>query len=135
MSAVVYRHYGARGVLLYVGMSLQVLMRTRQHSIRSLWFDEIVRIDITRYDTRAEALAAEKDAIATEKPRHNIMHGDQLVEITLDQALARAGSQPMLAEIMGVRARTIEGWKEGIPALRLYQLREKRPEWFRKPKA
>lgn len=68
-----YRHFDAAGRLLYVGISLNALQRLLEHD-QAPWFDEIVRVEISRYPTRLAALAAERQAIRGEGPAHNIMH-------------------------------------------------------------
>jgi len=41
-----------------------------------------------------------------------------------------AGSQSELARILGITRAAVNHWKT-IPLLRLYQLKELRPEWFK----
>lgn len=69
-----YRHYSADGALLYVGISLSAISRLGQHADHATWFDKISRVEITAFDTRDAALAAEREAIARERPVHNIQH-------------------------------------------------------------
>jgi hypothetical protein len=45
-------------------------------------------------------------------------------------AIKRAGSARGLAALLGIRPQAVYAWGE-IPRLRLYQLRELRPEWFK----
>lgn len=66
-----YRHYDADGQLLYVGISLSVLARTQAHVAASSWMADVANIRITYFDTRANAEAAEAEAIKAEKPAHN----------------------------------------------------------------
>ena len=66
-----YRHWG-NGELLYVGISLSVVERTRKHSGNAHWFNQIDTITVERFSTREEALKAERAAIVTEKPLYNI---------------------------------------------------------------
>jgi len=68
-----YRHYGSCGELLYIGISLSVINRTMQHS-RSGWWDSVAKIEIDRYPSRESAVDAEKSAIISENPIHNIIH-------------------------------------------------------------
>lgn len=77
-----YRHFDAEGCLLYVGVSKSVLVRTSQHKRGSDWFDQVVRIDIERFSTLDDAMAAEQHAIETEKPKHNLRHGSRKVSRT-----------------------------------------------------
>jgi hypothetical protein len=48
----------------------------------------------------------------------------------LQTAIKRAGSKAELARILGLTRQAVHGWRR-IPPLRLYQLRELRPKWFR----
>lgn len=42
-----------------------------------------------------------------------------------------AGSGKLLAAILDISPPAVSKWKEdGVPALRIYQLRELRPHWF-----
>lgn len=70
--ASLYRHFNARGVLLYVGVSNSPLYRFKSHRNYSHWSDEIVRMDIEHFPCRKSAFAAETAAIKSEKPRHNV---------------------------------------------------------------
>jgi len=70
----VYRLYAATGELLYVGMTGNVEMRLRAHRASKLWAVEIARIDVTPYADRVAALDAERQAILSESPTHNIQH-------------------------------------------------------------
>jgi biotin operon repressor len=45
-------------------------------------------------------------------------------------AITLAGSQSELARIFGITRAAVFHWKK-IPRLRLYQLKELRPEWFK----
>lgn len=69
-----YRHWDADGRLLYVGISLSALQRLAQHKERSRWFERIASVTIEQFPTREAALAAEREAIATERPECNIIH-------------------------------------------------------------
>jgi hypothetical protein len=71
MTQALYRHYDASGTLLYVGISLSALTRLEQHKASS-WFGNIARVDIQKFETRQEALEAERIAITSERPVHNI---------------------------------------------------------------
>lgn len=71
--AHLYRHFDKDGALLYVGVSLSTLQRLADHKDCSSWFDDIARVHIERFSRREMALAAEREAIAKENPRFNIM--------------------------------------------------------------
>lgn len=51
-------------------------------------------------------------------------------------AIALAGSPGKLAEILGITRQAVSAWPgEHVPELQLYRLRERKPRWFRKPRA
>lgn len=54
--------------------------------------------------------------------------------MTKSELIAKAGSAAKLAAVLGLSRQAVAAWPEQVPALRLYQLRELRPRWFRKPK-
>jgi endonuclease III len=55
-------------------------------------------------------------------------------QMTVEE-LEKHASLYRVAKILGMTAPSCYKWrKTGIPALRLYQLKEKRPEWFIKAK-
>jgi transcriptional repressor of cell division inhibition gene dicB len=54
-----------------------------------------------------------------------------LAHMTKDQAVAKAGSATKLAAILGVTKQAVSMWGDELPPLRVYQLREKKPHWFR----
>lgn len=66
-----YRHFDAGGALLYVGISSSLTDRMHQHTCQSSWFGEIATVTVQHFDDRNDAVAAERVAIATEKPLHN----------------------------------------------------------------
>jgi len=66
-----YRHFGADGALLYVGISHQVILRTKQHVETATWAEGINQITVEWFETRDMALAAENAAITSERPLFN----------------------------------------------------------------
>lgn len=68
-----YRLFDADGELLYVGIAGNPGRRFAQHGGEKPWWREVSETTLTHYDTRAEALMAEREAIQTEHPRYNIM--------------------------------------------------------------
>jgi hypothetical protein len=69
-----YQHFDKDGTLLYVGISWSSFERlVIGHRSESRWFEDIVRVDIERFATRAEAEKAELAAIEKEKPLHNLV--------------------------------------------------------------
>jgi hypothetical protein len=76
-----YRHFNAKGELLYVGVSIRTLVRLGQHRENSCWYGEISDCKIEHFDTREAALAAEKAAIENEQPRYNVHHKVKVVPL------------------------------------------------------
>lgn len=66
-----YRHFDSNDNLLYIGISLSAMNRLSQHEDNSHWFNSISKVTIEKYNTREEALKAEKDSILLEKPLYN----------------------------------------------------------------
>jgi predicted GIY-YIG superfamily endonuclease len=67
----VYRFYAADGELLYVGLTFDAAARFRTHKQQVLAWHEVSRIELTWYETRADAQIAESAAIRAEDPRWN----------------------------------------------------------------
>ena len=45
-------------------------------------------------------------------------------------AIARAEGIRKLAEMLGLSTQAVYAWGKDVPPLRMYQLRELRPDWF-----
>lgn len=69
----VYRLFAADGRLLYVGASVNLRARQRDHS-RKPWWGDVDRWQVQGPFTRTVALDREREAIISEKPTHNIAH-------------------------------------------------------------
>ena len=81
MNTQLYRHFDNSNTLLYVGISLSTFARLSQHKDHSPWFKQVNRVEIQHFDTREEAMAAERQAIKTENPTFNIAMKKTLAEI------------------------------------------------------
>ena len=46
------------------------------------------------------------------------------------KAIKLAGSAVELAHILGVTRQAVTNWVDVLPGLRVYQLKEKKPQWF-----
>lgn len=73
-STCLYRYFDSEGQLLYIGITQNQGIRLQQHFASSLWFKLVSSAAIEHYDTRQEAIAAERDAILTELPIYNVVH-------------------------------------------------------------
>lgn len=67
-----YRFYNDVGVLLYVGITINPGARLTKHKDTKTWWQDVARVDLEHYPDRTELLSAERQAIETEKPLHNI---------------------------------------------------------------
>ena len=54
--------------------------------------------------------------------------------MTKTEAIAKAGNANKLAALLGISRQAVSKWPEKVPPLRVYQLREIKPRWFRKAK-
>ena len=45
-------------------------------------------------------------------------------------ALKKAGGARALASLLGISTQAVNHWPDDVPPLRVYQIREKRPQWF-----
>jgi len=66
-----YRHYDAKGKLLYIGVSLSAVLRLNGHCVGSPWFSRIAVVRIEHYLSHTEARHKEREAIALERPKYN----------------------------------------------------------------
>lgn len=69
-----YRFFDRHGVLLYVGLTMDPGSRWKAHSKGKAWWLDVHDIRIEHFSDRASVEAAERQAIRTEKPLHNIQH-------------------------------------------------------------
>lgn len=71
MKPTLYRHFSEDGTLLYIGASLNFCQRHEMHRDVSPWFDSVVKITLEHFETRADLLTAELEAIKNEIPKNN----------------------------------------------------------------
>ena len=90
MSCQLYRHFNAKGELLYVGVSLSAISRLISHK-RSAWAKEITRVEIENCGSREEAEKRERLAIRTEKPKYNVSGGINLIQYDRKRGRPRIG--------------------------------------------
>lgn len=69
-----YRFYDAAGTLLYIGVSLDVRQRWKQHALDKTWWPEVAERTVEWHDSYPKALYAESAAIRAERPLYNIRH-------------------------------------------------------------
>jgi predicted GIY-YIG superfamily endonuclease len=71
-----YRLLNDSGEILYIGITNSPENRLLQHKETKLWFHQAVYVDLEIYETREEALLAERKAIRSERPLYNIQHNE-----------------------------------------------------------
>ena len=109
-----YRLYNADGTLLYVGISWSALSRITQHKTDKPWWTTVTRVDITTIPgDRAAAEAAERHAIHTEQPLHNIVHNRTRTERPAMTA-RNTGSHPLVGYFVLIKK---QGWQGRIIAV------------------
>lgn len=69
-----YRFYDGDDRLLYVGIAVEPFRRMAQHRHGKGWWSDVARVELERFDTRAQAAEAERLAIANEQPLYNVVH-------------------------------------------------------------
>ena len=74
LQTTLYRHFNVDGVLLYVGVSLSAIHRLSQHADHSKWYNEISKVEMEHFCDRPSAMVAERKAVISEGPLHNIHH-------------------------------------------------------------
>jgi hypothetical protein len=68
-----YRMFDDTGQLLYVGITGTLSQRFTNHHEKP-WWPNVADVTVEMHPNRDAVLAAEKTAIQTEKPLHNVMH-------------------------------------------------------------
>jgi GIY-YIG catalytic domain len=104
-SFTLYRFFDAEDALLYVGLTINPGKRFEKHRATKPWWEDVARIVMERHADIAALRAAERVAIKTEKPRHNIrMNGSAPAPLKI-----AAGQQH---EIDGLVGRHFHTWRE-----------------------
>lgn len=68
-----YRFWSGSHELLYIGITLDPGTRWADHRRTKVWWQEVAAITIQPYSSRESVIAAEKNAIETERPLYNIL--------------------------------------------------------------
>ena len=98
MKTQLYRHFDVERKLLYVGISLNTFARLSQHKDHAQWFEKVAVVSIEHFETREEAMAAERSAIKMESPKFNIAMKKTLVEIKKEEREFFAETRRVLEE-------------------------------------
>lgn len=113
MSHFLYKMHSHGGSIIYVGITSDVKRRLKQHA-EKFWFGEVAWVETAQFETRAELEAAERELIASLKPKYNKTHNPKRVKdpgrsVSIDRKPGRREmvSIPQAAEYAGVCTRTI----------------------------
>lgn len=69
----VYRLYGEADLLLYVGHTISLYSRLRQHAESQFWWSDVRAIRFDYFDSIESARVAEQAAIDVGTPKHNVV--------------------------------------------------------------
>jgi hypothetical protein len=69
-----YRYFDSLGVLLYVGITDRGNQRNSEHDKSKNWWTFVARQEVSHFETREDALAAERACIAMHRPPFNKQH-------------------------------------------------------------
>lgn len=117
-----YRLFGAKERLLYVGVASDPLKRWAQHAKQASWWPEVLATRIEWFDSRANAEVAEVAAIAGERPVHNLRSATYR-GVGVEEARKNLGRLLIAADERGVSTViTVHGRPEGVLV---------GPEWYR----
>lgn len=136
-----YRLRDADGALLYVGITSNLDKRFSEHRSIQRWWPDVADADVAFYPDRPSLEAAEREAINTESPRHNIMglvSAPRIVAAPSDDQ-ERGGrklcairmSPELIAMVQRVADREGVKWSEAARLLIAYGDRQEMPEGWR----
>ena len=98
----VYTFYAEDGSVLYVGCTNNMAHRLTNHTTGREWFPEVARMEVQRYPSEVEGLAAERALIESLNPRHNRVFTDHTTPRRVVCRRCRAGGPVGHAECLGV---------------------------------
>lgn len=110
MRTAVYRLFDERGIILYIGVTDHPKRRWGTHASTKEWWPQVHTKKLVWFESRDEALAAERAAIFDEEPVHNVRHmltSDQ--KRLLDEAVQAAGrARESRAVVERIKARILD---------------------------
>lgn len=92
-----YRFFDEGGALLYVGITADVEVRWLNHERYKPWWPQVAEKRVEWFDNRPDALAAELEAIRSERPVHNVI-GTPEAHKRRDLAAEEVGSGALRAQ-------------------------------------
>lgn len=105
MRTALYRHFDADGQLLYVGITSDPRRRLSEHLKAAKW--PIASVDLEWFDNDLSAVRAERKAILTESPIHNIRRDTKEPPITPDRGWRKCLADTLVERELSLRAVSI----------------------------
>lgn len=116
MSTYLYVCRDRSNSAVYVGITEDMAKRMRNHQEKS-WWTEVAWVETTPFDSRGEAVDAEKEAIGNLKPKYNRQHNSEGVQWSNERYVPiRGQAEPEYVSIaeaskeVGVNPKTIRRW-------------------------
>lgn len=81
-----YRLYDHQDRLLYIGIARSWPSRMTQHAADKTWWKDVHRVAVEEHSSRPAALEAERSAIGSEAPLHNVVHNSKTAKPLVTQA-------------------------------------------------
>lgn len=79
-STSVYLYFDESGILLYVGITAQGILRNRQHNSDKEWWPLVARQEVEHFSTRVAAREREVELISTYRPPFNYQNNPSQAE-------------------------------------------------------
>lgn len=112
MNTYLYRLWTKDDELLYIGISKNAIARLYQHLEGKPWADQIHKQTVEKYVDRDAAAYAEKLAIQTEAPLHNVVYNK-----TQEQTASDRASEQWAEATVEDRAKALVGLQSILEAL------------------
>jgi predicted GIY-YIG superfamily endonuclease len=96
---VLYRFFDRTDALLYIGITMDFEKRMAAHRKTKRWWPAVSSITLEHLDNRYDALAAETDAIKTEKPLYNEAQNEM---VQAPMLYSEDHARDLAAEILGL---------------------------------
>jgi len=103
-----YRHFDKNDNLLYVGISVDPLNRLKDHKQQAIWFEQISRVDIEKFDNRKDVIRAEIEAIRNEAPVFNVKYNNPIKPKT--NIKSKIKGRKTAQTYIGLGPEAIEAW-------------------------
>jgi hypothetical protein len=97
---IVYRLYDTAGALLYVGSTVNLDQRFQFHRRDKPWWPDVAGKRLDFYDRYPEAREAERCAILSEDPVHNVSGTPRMAEVLQASQRRHPDTGPSIRELM-----------------------------------